>query len=320
VLVLLGACRSVGDDSPGRDAREPLRLSMDLWSGFYPGVVAAHTGIFDSLGVSVRVTIPQNTDLMRADFAAGRSDLMATSLADEVLMSDLVPDLRVILCSDESAGADQVIGRRGITRLTDLRGKRVGVNVGSFSELLLARALATVGMRESDVAIVNTDASQAPGLLRRGELEAAETWEPYASQARADGGVALFSSAQTPGLIVDCIVARSEVVAARGPDLERFARGWFLGLERLRRDPEGSRRALAAALPVAADRLEDPGVRLLDLPENRRRFDQRDAADGIRTAAEGYVRFFGLRGGLRREPALDRMIDPRFVRSATGRP
>jgi NitT/TauT family transport system substrate-binding protein len=320
ILVALGACRETNGVGATRATSEPLRFSMDLWSGFYPAVVAAQTGIFDSLGVTVRVAVPQNTDAMRADFAAGRSDLMASSLADAVLMVDLIPDLRVILCSDESVGADQIIGRRGITRLTDLRGKRVGVNLGSFSELLLARALASAGVKEAEIALVNTDAAQAPGLLRRGELDAAETWEPYAAEARADGGTVLFSSAQTPGLIVDCVIVRSEIAATRGADVERFVRGWFLGLERMRRDPEGSRRAVAAFLPVPVVHLEDPGVRLLDLEENRRRFTQRDAADGIRASAERYVRFFGLRGGLRREPRLDQMLDARFLPTATGRP
>ena len=313
--LLLVACACAGERAaPKPVAAEPLRVGIDLWPGFYGIVVAKESRIYDSLGLAMELTIPENTNAMRADFAAGRLDVIGTSLADGILLSDVAPEMRVIACTDESAGADIFAARKGISSIAQLRGKRIGLNLGSFSELLLVRMLSTAQIKESEVALVNTDAAQVPDLLRRGEIDAGETWEPYATEARANGASVLYTSAQTPGLIVDCLIARDAVVARRAPELQTFINGYFAALARMRTDSVATRQLLARALDRAPDQVNSHGVRLLDREDNRQRFEDVKAATSFRHAADEYIRFFGRRGGLRTAPSLDRLLEPRFVR------
>ena len=61
----------------------------------------------------------------------------------------------MIWVADYSNGADGLVARRGIGGLRELRGKRVGAEIGSISHYVLLRALDSTGMSESDLTILN---------------------------------------------------------------------------------------------------------------------------------------------------------------------
>ena len=67
-----------------------------------------------------------------------------------------------ILINDYSNGNDMVIGGPGIEKLADLKGKKMGVEVGFVSHLLLLKALESAGMKR-----VGRHARQHPDRTRR---------------------------------------------------------------------------------------------------------------------------------------------------------
>jgi NitT/TauT family transport system substrate-binding protein len=74
---------------------------------------------------------------------------------------------------------------RGIAKVTDLRGKRVGTTRGSIAEFYLGRYLALNGMTMRDITLV--DVRTPAGWVNDvadGKLDAISTAEPYASAAR----------------------------------------------------------------------------------------------------------------------------------------
>ena len=75
----------------------------------------------------------------------------------------------------------------GITKLEDVKGKRVAVPVGSTAHFSLMGALKHVGISEADVTIVNLPADQIAAAWDGGQVDAAFIWEPVQNQILQTG-------------------------------------------------------------------------------------------------------------------------------------
>lgn len=122
--------------------------------------------------------------------ARGMSDLATNSETQALRYSVAHPDLRLVLTVSE--GLYRIVARRsaGITKLSDLRGKRVGTMPRTSSAYYLDRSLRSAGLKQSDVKIVPFIAGSALPLskmseaFRKGELDAATIWEPEMQRAQ----------------------------------------------------------------------------------------------------------------------------------------
>ena len=88
----------------------PLQIAIDLWTGYYPALLAEQLGYFRAEGVAVELSIPEDTDQLLVDFAAGSLDGIGSSSADTINVVEANPDARIILFSDLSSGANMVLG------------------------------------------------------------------------------------------------------------------------------------------------------------------------------------------------------------------
>lgn len=308
MLLVASAC--------GEPAREPtpLRVAFDLYPGYFPGLLAETQGVFDSLGVRVSFTIPENTARMLAAFGAESYDVVVASLADVVPVLDRLPTVRIVMCSDESAGADVVVAVPGIRSVRDLRGRRIGLKMGGFSELFVREMLATARLTSDDVELVDLDGSAIGDALKAGRIDAGQTWDPYLTTLQAEGFRPIFSSEAVPGLIVQCAFSLETVVAERFEELARFIDGWFIGQARLLADPAAAKRALAGRVQRAEAELSLDGIRFFDRRENRRRFDTADGTSPLAETLRRHEAFFGSLGLLRTPIDPGRLIDARFIR------
>lgn len=308
-FVLLAGCRPA--ERPA--AAPPLRVAIDLWAGYYPLVIADARGFLRDEKVDVTLQIPGDTHRMIAEFAARRYDLIGVSLADVVLTTRVAPDIRLILNSDESAGADVIFGAEPLSSPTQLHGKRLGTTMGGFGELFVREFIRRQGVRPDMVTLVNADAAAVPELLKRGEIDIGHTWEPYAAAARAAGFKPWFSSEETPGLIVDGLVARGAVIRSRPAELRGLVRAWFRAVEWWRAHPAEGNSLIEARLHLPAGSVSLQGIRLLDRAENRRAFAAGAAPGTLRISCGRYVEFFITAGSLSQRVPADALLDGQFV-------
>lgn len=75
----------------------------------------------------------------------------------------------------------------GITKLEDVKGKKVAVPVGSTAHYSLMGALSHAGIAEADVTIVNLPADQIAAAWSTGQVDAAFIWEPVQNQILQTG-------------------------------------------------------------------------------------------------------------------------------------
>lgn len=74
--------------------------------------------------------------------------------------------------------ADALIGQSGIKKITDLKGKKVGVPQGTSGDLILRLALKKVGMTLQDIEVVYMSPSTVVSAFSAGQIDAAGLWYP----------------------------------------------------------------------------------------------------------------------------------------------
>jgi sulfonate transport system substrate-binding protein len=80
----------------------------------------------------------------------------------------------------------------GITKVADLKGKRVAVTRGTDPHIFLVRALADAGLTEKDVKLVLLQHPDGRLALERGDVDAWAGLDPMMAAAEVEGGASLF--------------------------------------------------------------------------------------------------------------------------------
>jgi sulfonate transport system substrate-binding protein len=113
----------------------------------------------------------------------------------------------------------------GITRIEDLRGKRVAVTRGTDPHIFLLRSLASAGLSEKDIQIVPLQHPDGKVALERGQVDAWAGLDPYMAQLEVDKGFKLFF--RRPDWNSFGILNVREAFASEHPDLtERVLRSY----------------------------------------------------------------------------------------------
>jgi len=135
----------------------------------------------------------------------------------------------MILINDYSNGNDMVVAAPGIDSIKKLKGKKVGVEIGFVSHLLLNNGLEKAGLSESDVELVNMPTHQAAQTLESGDVDAIVAWQPNSGESlkAVAGSQKIYSSADEPGLIYDTLAVSPSSLASRRDDWKKVVDVWY---------------------------------------------------------------------------------------------
>lgn len=293
--------------------RPPLRIEWTYWPGDWILLVAKDQGIFEKHGVQVEPVLYEVFDDVFPDMAAEKID------GGLFVIGDLVPifnndNLHAIFLTDVSDGADQVVASPDIQSPADLRGKRIGVALGTFGELFVRQMLIENGIQPAEVTFVDINAEAVPDAIPS-LIDAGHTWEPATSQAVQKGQRIIFTSAETPGLIPDLLVMRTSVLRERPDDVRAFLAAWLEAVEFTKAHPEEAIASIAKLSGMAPEEISFDGVRLYTLEDNRAAFAQNPGSDttSIYYTTQLYVQFFVDSGLLTVRPDINQMLDPSFL-------
>lgn len=208
IVLMLSGCNP-------RDNAE-IRIGVVPWPGYEYLYLAQEKGYFQALGVNVKlVELLALADSRRA-FERGQINGIACTLIEVLQIHDNSSRRpKIVSALDTSEGADVILAQPAIRSLNDLKGKRVGVELGTLGVYLLARALESVGLHLSDVTLVSSNQVSMEEMFKKGEIDAIVSYPPTsihlqaAQQARQ-----LFSSADIPGEIIDVLAFDANYLAA----------------------------------------------------------------------------------------------------------
>ena len=249
VLIALLVTQYLGDSAAlNQDASQSLRVGTNVWPGYEPLYLARVLGHYDDRSVRL-VECPSASQVIRA-FRNNNIEVAALTLDEVLLLKEDGHDVRVILVTDFSNGGDVILGNSEITRLTDLRGRKVGVELTALGAYVLTRALQSVGMSTTDVNVVPLELNEQEQGFSDGRVDAVVTFEPVSSRLIAKGAVHLFDSTQIPGEIVDVLAVRGSIIDNQPERLSVLLKGWFSGLRHLEEQPVDASKHMAERLQL----------------------------------------------------------------------
>lgn len=219
-LVLLGAATTA--------LAQPLKIGYSDWPGWVAWEIAIEKDMFTAAGVEVEFEWFDYVASMNA-FAASQLDAVAMTNGDTLVTGSTGAQSVMILINDYSNGNDMIVANPGISSVADLKGKKIGVEVGFVDHLLLLNALGKNGLTEADVELVNVPTNETPQVLASGGVDAIAAWQPNSGQALklVPGSSAIYSSANEPGLIYDVLAVSPASLAARRDDWVKVLQVWY---------------------------------------------------------------------------------------------
>lgn len=184
--VLTGAIALGLTPSVGRAASAPLLVAAR------PDVLEAGPLLHAATGLGpdrVRVTPGGIPNLIAGDVPgaldrfAGKADAAGQSETQLLRLSVANPELRIVMTITE--GLYRIVARRsaGIARLTDLKGKRVGIFERTSAAFFVDRMLHRAGLGEAHVTLVGLRPSAMAAALRDRQVDAIAIWEPESERA-----------------------------------------------------------------------------------------------------------------------------------------
>ncbi|MGW8229365.1 MAG: ABC transporter substrate-binding protein [Gammaproteobacteria bacterium] len=267
-------------------AAEPLRIGYSDWPGWVAWEVGIEKGWFKEAGVDVKFEWFDYVASMDA-FAAGKLDAVGMTNGDTLVTGSTGAKGVMFLMNDYSNGNDMVIGGPGIKSVKELKGKKVGVEVGFVSHLLLINALEDNGLTEADVELVNVPTNETPQVLASGQVDAIVAWQPSSGSALklVPGSSAIYTSANKPGLIYDMLVASPQSMAARRDDYKKVLKVWYRIVDYLK-DPktrDDAVKIMAARVGLKPEEYKTfiDGTKILTLKEAKAFFKKGKGFDSI---------------------------------------
>lgn len=253
-------------------AAEPLKIGYSDWPGWVAWEIAIEKGMFEQAGVEVEFEWFDYVASMDA-FAASQLDAVTMTNGDALVTGATGAQSVMILINDYSNGNDMVVAAPGIDSMAELKGKKVGVEIGFVGHLLLLNGLEKAGLTEADVELVNVPTNETPQVLASGDVDAIVAWQPNSGQALdlVPGSKRIYSSADEPGLIYDVLAVSPSSLAARKSDWQKVLKVWYQAVAYLK-DPatrEEAIKIMAARVGIPAQDYKGfiDGTKILSLEE-----------------------------------------------------
>ena len=206
----------------------PLKIAYSDWPGWVAWEIAIQKDWFKEAGVEVDFKWFEYVPSMDA-FAAGQVDAVCMTNGDALVTGSTGAPSVAILLNDYSNGNDMVVARPGIKSAQQLKGKKVGVEVGFVAHLLLLHALKSAGLTEDDITVVNIPTDQTAQALGGGTVDAIVAWQPNSGQAikALPGAKAIFTSADVKGIIYDVLAVNPKSLAENKDAWQKVVDVWF---------------------------------------------------------------------------------------------
>jgi NitT/TauT family transport system substrate-binding protein len=293
----------------------PLKMEISAWAGVEPAQLASDLGYYAQRGTSVEMTrFSAYTDGIQA-LRSGRVDAGMQTLDDVIRSISLGHKLKVVLFTDYSYGGDGIVARNSIRTLADLKGKTVGVEIGSVSHYSLLQAIAHAGISESDFSIVSIPAWEIKENFLAGKIDAGVTWEPYLTESAREGnGRVLVTSRDYPRTIVTTMVMSEKLLTTRRADAQKIVAAYFDALDYTFKNPDHAYDLMGKAEGVSRVEFAShvAGIQFFDLAANRNAF-KAGHAESMYEQTEAIIDFLFKRNLIKTRPSAKDVLDGSFV-------
>lgn len=248
---VLSAC--AGGDPPESGDTATVRLAQSTSLSWPQSVVATEFGLWEPEGLAVKTT----------DFATGREALQAV-LGGGADIAQVSPspvtlgafDQQPITVIATTGQWDQwsviVKTDSGIAKASDLVGTRVGVTLGTSSEIAFRKYLEQNGVDAEGIEFVNVSPPDMVSALSTGSVDAVNPWQPTAYELLQDLGDSVTELRyEYPNNYL--LVALTDYVDENPDIVEAFLDAMTAADAAITEDPQASAEAVAAVTQLEVD-------------------------------------------------------------------
>lgn len=271
--------------------KDVINIGVVTWGGYAGGEYfnegfEANTAsrFFKDYGFKVDFKVIDDFDASRDAFKNGSIDLMwATIDAFPTEVEGLAQyQPQVVFQADWSRGGDAIVARRGINKVSDLKGKKIAVAPMTPSHSFLIWLLEAGDLSTKDVQIIEVpSAIDAADAFKSKTVDAAVVWSPDDADCvqKVAGARVLESTKNATHIIADVFVAKKEFIENHKDQLKDLYEGWMKGAAELNASESNKQKAAK----ILAKGLSQPEDFCLDAINNVRLATHEDNKD-----------FFGL--------------------------
>ncbi len=303
-------------------AGEPLKIAYSDWPGWVAWEIAIQKGWFKDAGVNVEFKWFDYAPSMDA-YTANKVDAVAVTNGDALVTGSSGGKSVCIVANDYSNGNDMIVAKPGIKSVAQLKGKKIGVEVGFVDHLLLMNALKSANLTEKDVKIVNVKTDDTPNALKAGTVDAIAAWQPNSGAALRElaGSTPIFTSADAPGLIYDLLCVNQRSLAEHRAEWAKVVKVWFKVADYIA-DPnnlDDAAKIMSARVGLAPDAYKAlmKGTHLLNLDENLKHFKQGEGFESIYGSSKIVDEFNVKNGVYKATSKIEDYLDPSLVEEAS---
>lgn len=166
------------EEAEAAESYEPVTLHvayMPNYGSLWSVLTAKEKGYFDEVGITVEMVEFADGPTIIAAMESGSIDVGYIGQGAHKLC---INGQASIFALSHISNGDALIGGEGITKVEDLKGKKVAYSSGSSSEDILVNSLKASNMTMDDIEAVDMDASAIVTAMLSGGVDACATWSP----------------------------------------------------------------------------------------------------------------------------------------------
>ena len=226
-----------------------VTLAMSGWTGFAPLTLAKEAGLFKKNGLDVTIKkIPQKDRHLA--IASGDVQCAATTVETWIAWNAAGVATTQIFQLDKSFGADGMVVKGNISKISDLKGKTIAASApGTAPYFTMVWMLKKNGLTAKDVKVVNLEPQAAANAMIAGvaDIDAAMTYEPYlgAVRAKPEAGKIIATTIDYP-MIMDTFGCTPKFLADNPKAAKALADSYFDAIEMIAKDPKKSNEVMGA--------------------------------------------------------------------------
>jgi len=273
-LTALGLAAGAPLFAPPAQAAElkPYKVGFNAWIGSIAFFVAKEKGFFKDEGLDVQPKSFSSPGDGLTPLLTGDLDAVLSTADSVITVLDKAPgQLRVVYLTDTSAGADAILAKKDISGIKAMKGRKVAATLGQCNQLLLEKALEKAGLTDKDIELVNMNPDDAGSAFAAGKIDVAVTWEPWITKVSGEKkGHVIFSSKETPNLILDVLAISSKTADKKAAETRAFLKALNRGYEFVQHNTDEATIVAAKALEQKPEEVKAmlPKVRLYSPKQN----------------------------------------------------
>jgi len=211
----------------------PINFGYQTTSWGSLGMIAESQGLFKKAGADVKIFHFSSGKDARNAMISGRVDAGVIG-ATPFIIGAAKGDMEAIALALYGAKTLAVVAgvKSGIKTLADLKGKKVGSQLGSATDFVFQnKIMPKAGLKKEDVQIVNVRFQNHVAALTAGSIDAFAGVEPFPSVAEVNGLGKVLTDYSSYDLQPIILAANTKTIKENHDNLVAFTRGWLASVK-----------------------------------------------------------------------------------------